>query len=259
MEALSTCDQKNGIIYLSPPNPGFEKLYIAVRDQEKRLYSPEELLLLPYVPALHPYYAEWQARQESFVLLQDQLIQARPQYILEIGCGNGWLAHQLGQATGAYVYALDVNATELEQGAKVFKSDRLVFVYADIFDLEDNGSFLPKFDAIIMAASLQYFPNIDHLLKRISDFLQPNGAIHILDTPFYKTKNLPHAQARSLHYYAQLGFPEMAQYYFHHSWESIEVFSPEIVYKPSTLNQWLSGKKNPFPYLKIRKNKIETV
>lgn len=251
LEILTGYDQKNGVIYLSAPNPDFEQLYIAVRDKEQRLYSPEELRQLPKVPAQHRFAGEWEMRQESFSFLQKILTKDSPKQVLEIGCGNGWLSYQLSKSIDCQVYALDINATELEQGAMVLKNDRLTFIYADIFDAGIHEGILPKFDAIIFAASLQYFPDLPALMRRIAGFLQPDGAVHILDSPFYHQANRRDAQERSLQYYRQLGFAEMSAYYFHHTWENIAPFSPQIMYRPSMIRRWFLGRKNPFPYLKI--------
>jgi hypothetical protein len=64
----------------------FERMYVAVRDKEGRLYSDKQVAALPDIDAAHRYYKEWKLRKHS----ADQLIgflkkQRRPLNILEVG------------------------------------------------------------------------------------------------------------------------------------------------------------------------------
>jgi SAM-dependent methyltransferase len=76
----------------------FEQNYLQVRSAEGRLYSDAELAALPCVCEGHPLYDEWKIRKKScqrlIVYLQQK---ASGLKILEIGCGNGWLAAQLAK------------------------------------------------------------------------------------------------------------------------------------------------------------------
>src|SRR6185437_11173827 len=126
----------------------FEKQYIQVRSLEGRLYTDQELLHLPDIEPGHPHFREWQTRRLS--------TRRASMDILEIGCGNGWLSHQLAELPGTRVTGVDINFTELQQAARVFNNDpNLRFIHGDIRSgiLEDR-----TFDVIVFAASLQYFP-----------------------------------------------------------------------------------------------------
>src|SRR5687767_5432876 len=84
------------------PDLAFEKTYIGLRQKEGRMYSDEELLQLPVVPKEHPHYREWQIRRRSCNRLIHHLEKKRSLLkILEIGCGNGWMAHQLALTAGS--------------------------------------------------------------------------------------------------------------------------------------------------------------
>ena len=105
---------------------------------------------------------------------------------LELGCGNGWLAHNLATSLNAEVCAVDVNETELLQGARVFNGQKnLCFVYANIFSFIFNPK---KFDTIILGSSIQYFHDLKNLFATLFDLMNPGGTIYIADSPFYTTQ-----------------------------------------------------------------------
>lgn len=231
------------------PDSLFEEKYINIRYREKRIYSDEEVRNLPLISMNHPHYKEWVIRKQS----ADKLIhylkkENKPLKILEIGCGNGWLCHQLSKMDNCEVMGSDINFTELQQAARVFKGiEGLRFIYGDI-----RYGILQtlQFDVIVFAASLQYFESSQQILQSASEHLAEDGEIHILDSAFYKPGELPAAKQRTEKYYLQLGFPEMANHYFHHSANDLESFNYRILYDPKKI----LFRKNPFPWICIKKN-----
>jgi ubiquinone/menaquinone biosynthesis C-methylase UbiE len=102
--------------------------------------------------------------------------------ILEIGCGNGWLAAKLAGLKDARVFALDVNEVELEQAKRVFKKSNLQFFEGG----GGNQYFVGlKFDVIVFAASIQYFSPLQNTLAEMLKYLAQDGEIHLIDTNFY--------------------------------------------------------------------------
>jgi len=96
------------------PDSLFENKYINIRWQENRMYGDEEVFQLPHVNKEHPHYREWLIRMRSCNRLLRYLgKKAKPIHILEVGCGNGWLAHRLSGLEGADVIGADINFTEL--------------------------------------------------------------------------------------------------------------------------------------------------
>jgi ubiquinone/menaquinone biosynthesis C-methylase UbiE len=236
-----------------PPESGehkeFEKKYIQVRQTEKRVYSDEELGRLPDVPATHPHAGEWKIRKISaFHLVHYLESRNRPQHLLEVGCGNGWLSHELSRIPACRVVGMDINLVELKQAARVFPaSSKLKFVYGDPISgiLSDL-----RFDAVVLAACIQYFPSITRLLE-ILRALCLEGEIHILDSPFYKKEDLAGARQRTVDYYQSLGFPEMSEYYHHHSLAEIDPLPYRIMPRPGAWKKSLLGRSNPFPWICI--------
>ncbi len=233
-------------------------LYLSVREKEGRLYSDEVVAQLPVVLHGHPQANEWRARAASAARLTRHLArQAQPLHILDLGCGNGWLANRLSEA-GYQVVGVDQNLYELKQAARVFSSNpQVTFLAADIF----SAPFAPEtFDVILLASAIQYFPNLPALLNTLFQYLKPQGAIHIMDSPLYASEEIPSAMQRSEQYYASLGFPEMAEQYFHHGVADLGPFDAQWLYRPgprSLRQRLLRSVDSPFPWLVINKQAVQ--
>lgn len=231
-------------------------LYLRVREKEGRLYSDDLLARLPDIPTGHPLAEEWRARSVSASRLTRYLLRRpQPLLVLDLGCGNGWLANLLA-ASGLHVLGMDRNHLELRQAARVFSSNhRLGFLEADIF----SAPFPPAlFDVILLASVIQYFPDLPTLLSLLLKYLKPGGEIHVMDSPLYNDDaGVEAAAARTQTYYASLGFPQMAAFYFHHRFSVLQSFSPRVLYSPRMLAlKRLFGKPDsPFPWFVIPFNR----
>jgi len=227
-----------------------EKIYLELRKQEGRIYTDEEVKLLPKIPAGHPLAFEWKIRKKSSEKLVKYLSSKKlPLTILEIGCGNGWLSYSLAKIAGSEVTGLDINLTELNQATNVFSDQlNLQFVYADIFDTWFDEK---KFNIIVMAAAVQYFPEFEKLIDRLLSLLAKGGEIHLLDSPFYKSeKESDEAHKRSADYFSKRGSSSMSQYYFHHSRLFLNNYNFRLI-KPSLVNKISYSKV--FPWVIIYK------
>jgi ubiquinone/menaquinone biosynthesis C-methylase UbiE len=223
-----------------------EQLYYDVRNKEGRIISDAQLVQLPYVNPDNPYKKEWDIRAASLERLHKYLSKEYKNAhlrILDIGCGNGWMSKRLSNA-GHSVTGVDLNMAELMQAEKVFgDSETLNWAYADVLSNELTGS---NFDIILLAASCQYFADITALTNRLFAILNTGGEIHLLDSVFYKQNSLQAAHLRTVEYYKNLGYPEMGNYYFHHSVEEIKKLGYEKLY-PGILSN------SPLQWWKIAK------
>jgi SAM-dependent methyltransferase len=224
--------------------------YLRVRTRENRILPDEAVAVLPLVAPGHPNAKEWNLRAKTlrrFQVYLDKNFGNKPLKILDLGCGNGWMAHHLAVHPARQVRAADVNGPELQQGARLFGRENLIFWQVDI--LKDK---LPEndFDLIVLAASVQYFPDLRALIHVLKTCLKPGGEIHLLDSPFYADEAARiAARERSRQYYQGVGIPEMAQHYYHHTWPELRAFGAE------NLNHSLINKlfcRFRFPWVRIR-------
>ena len=253
MDFLKNYPLHHQVYFLTPEQPGFESAYLAVRAAEGRIYTDELVRQLPRLPAQHSQYQEWRRRKRSTLRLLRYLKNKRVANILDLGCGNGWLTHQLAVTAATSVLGLDINRVELEQAASLFSSERCHFGYGDIFTAE-----LPKqtFDAIILNSCIQYFENLKMLLDCLLELVAEQGSIHILDSPIYEENELVAARKRTQHYYQKLGFPKMADQYYHHSWDTLKAYDYSTPYNPQKLltkvRQRLFLPDSPFPWVILK-------
>jgi SAM-dependent methyltransferase len=233
-------------------------LYLRVREKEGRVYTDNIVRDLPIVPDGYPLADEWKARSASASRLRRYLARfSRRLTILDLGCGNGWLANLLAQSAHKVV-GLDHNIYELKQAARVFsKNTDVLFMEADIFSAPFERE---SFDIVILASSIQYFSDLHMLFRTLCKYLSGPGEIHILDSPLYRDQDVESAIERSREYYAALGFPDMANRYFHHRLSSLTVFRPRILYQPNhkvlQIKHFLKRVDSPFPWLSIQKQNI---
>lgn len=249
---LSKFNSDEGVYVLSPINNTFEDVYLKVREKENRVYADAELILLPFASSSNPHKSEWNLRARSYLRFKEYL-NAKKQglNILDLGCGNGWFCGQLSKSFNHDFYLVDVNFTELTQGRRVFNSEKLKFIYADIFE----SKFPEKgFDIILINAAIQYFPDISKLLNKLLTLLKVNGELHIIDSPIYSVNEAIKAKERTQNYHSSIGFPEMSDKYHHHTWEDIRQFNYKILYNPLTLTNKIKKifvRDCPFPWIKI--------
>jgi ubiquinone/menaquinone biosynthesis C-methylase UbiE len=226
-------------------------MYLRVREREGRLYPDDVVRQLPTIPPDHPLFAEWQARAASCDRLTTYLTRFRNRLtVLELGCGNGWLANRIAAVTNASVVGLDLNRRELHQAQRLFAHRDLSWVITDIACAAFDARV---FDVVVIASAIQYFADLPALLKMVAPFLKKQGEIHILDSPLYSAEELPAARERSRQYYSNLGFPEMAAHYHHHASDALAERNATWLYVPRKA-QTRAEKTNdsPFPWVRVR-------
>ena len=233
------------------PTDAFEQLYVQLREKEGRLYKDEEVAKLPAIQHSHLYHHEWAIRERSLRKTIAYLKRKGDELtILEVGCGNGWLAAQLASVTKSKVTGIDVNAAELDQAKRVFHHiPNLEFIHCglDSEELQDKN-----FDLIIFAASIQYFSSLKKIIKAAAAYLTLQGEIYIMDSVFYRPQEIAAARQRTEEHFNSKGCNDMTAFYFHHSMEELKRLNPTILYDPSFLLNRFSLHKNPFYHVVIK-------
>jgi SAM-dependent methyltransferase len=226
----------------------FEPAYISLRRKEGRMYTDDEVLQLPNVPPGHQLVGEWKQRKRSAHRLESYLRSKKQALnILEIGCGNGWLSHRLSCIPNVTVTGTDINETELLQALRVFQKDNLNFFTGDIRELD----LRPPFDAIVFAASFQYFFPAASILDRCLQLLQDDGEVHIIDTAFYSEADAVLARQRSAVYFLSMGAADMNAFYFHHTEQSLADYRWRYRHKPNAWSRFFF-RTTTFPWIVIQ-------
>ena len=242
----------NGVRYLSPRKGSFSSSYVELREKEGRILDDNEVRLLPETDRTNPNWSEWLLRKRSTDRFLKYLkSKEKSLTILDVGCGNGWFSHKMSTLyKGNSVVGLDINEVELEQAVRVFNSHNIEFVYGDIFNID--RVFDNRFDIITLNASLQYFNDLGLLFNLLNRFLRNSGEIHILDSPFYKETEINAARKRTIDYYSNMGFPEMSDHYYHHSFRCLKGF--KVMYRPPSklIRKVFGVKDSPFLWLRYR-------
>ena len=249
-----------GVYYLNEPDSKdieTERLYLGVRAKEGRIYTDEEVKNLPLINKAHRYYNEWKIRSAMAKKLCSLLVnELSHKSILEIGCGNGWLSSMLAEDASSSVIGLDINRSELEQGARIFNEKKnLIFTYGDIFNPLISGL---RFDYIILASSASYFNNPESLINRLLILLNEQGEIHFIDNPSYYNGDKESAKQKTEEYYESLGFPQMSRYYHHHDLIGIsQKYKHRVLYNPEKIinrvKRKITGNVSPFFWILIQK------
>lgn len=228
---------------------GFEEFYLASRKIEKRIYTDDEVGKLPDVPASHIHASEWQIRKRS----SDRLIRYlgsknKPLEILEVGCGNGWLAHRISVIPHAVVRGIDLNRFEISQAKRVFGERANLSFRESGFPSPVHQT---KYDIILFAASIQYFHSLEGVIEAALSMLKIDGEIHMMDSFIYKPDQIQKARQRSHAYYKSVGYEQMLGFYFHHSTSSLKRFNYRYLFNPASLAARIWGNSHPFAWIRI--------
>ena len=230
----------------------FDSLYFKLREREGRIYSDSEVQKLPVIHQSHKYYNEWLIRKNSSDRLIRYLLKKKQQLkILEIGSGNGWLSAKLSLIPRSMVLGVEINSFEYKQARRVFK-EYSNLEFSENFPEHDIKSG-NNFDIIVLAAAIQYFSSFQEIINKSRRLLNEKGEIHILDTHFYQETQINLARERSFKYFKSIGLSEMTGQYFHHSKNEYTKFNYRVMYSPGGFQRFLSGIKNPFPWICIYK------
>ncbi len=104
----------------------------------------------------------------------EMILRYRPNTVLDLGCGEGWLARQLAMH-GIRVLGVDVIPALIEGAKKLGGGEFAVYSYEQIA----NGSLEKQFDAVVCNFSLLGKESVDQLLGRVPTLLNANGYLFI--------------------------------------------------------------------------------
>lgn len=143
-----------------------------VDDKEQAIVDVWHDNAAPWTRAVREQAIESRRLVTDDAIVRTVLAQA-PQRVLDVGCGEGWLAHRLSRA-GLHVTGVDT-VPELIEAARAQGGDFRQLSYAELA----SGALSERFDAIICNFSLLGKASVDDLLKAMPALLQAGGALLI--------------------------------------------------------------------------------
>jgi cyclopropane fatty-acyl-phospholipid synthase-like methyltransferase len=124
--------------------------------------------------------AEAQERLTDLMIDYTQL--QAGQQLLDVGCGTGWPAIRLAQATGGTVLGITVSQTQIQQAneraCSAHMNDQVRFQYADAMQLPFEAN---SFDAAWAFESIVHMPDRSQVLREIARVLRPGGRLVLTD------------------------------------------------------------------------------
>ncbi|WP_415975994.1 class I SAM-dependent methyltransferase [Rhodococcus sp. 077-4] len=108
--------------------------------------------------------------------LLDSLVPADACDVLDVGCGDGFLAARLAERI-TRVIALDVDAPVLRRAAARFPAAPVQWMNGDVavVDLPEGG-----FDAVVSNATLHHLGDTRAALRRLSALVRPGGTLALV-------------------------------------------------------------------------------
>ena len=120
----------------------------------------------------------------------DSVIGLVPRTVMDIGCGEGWLARELA-ARNIRVLGIDAEPALVERAREAGGGDFRVASYADI----ESGALRTRADAAVCNFSLLGGGSVDALVAAVPALLNPEGALVIQTLhPREACANLPYRE-----------------------------------------------------------------
>ncbi|HZN82433.1 MAG TPA: class I SAM-dependent methyltransferase [Mycobacterium sp.] len=111
--------------------------------------------------------------------------------VLDVGCGDGFLAARLSQRIPTVV-AVDIDQPVLARARQRFPSAPVKWRCGDILDIADD---LGAFDAVVSNATLHHLPDTRVALRRLGSLVTPGGTLALVTFARPGWRHLPWAMA----------------------------------------------------------------
>ena len=115
------------------------------------------------------------SRKITSPAIYETIRKLNPHNVLDLGCGEGWLTHQLNE-TGITSVGIDATKSLIDQ-AKTKRGSFFVKTYEEI--IEDNHVPLAPYEAIIFNFCLYHKEETEHVLQAAKAFLNKRKLIII--------------------------------------------------------------------------------
>lgn len=114
--------------------------------------------------------------------LHQRILEALPkkaELILDVGCGNAWLAEAL-LPKGKTVLSMDISNVNPQKAIQRFPSERHIGLVADVYHLPIQPRSL---DAIVASEIMEHVPDPKLFIEKLTAALKPGGVL-VITTPY---------------------------------------------------------------------------
>lgn len=195
------------------PHQRFRRDYAEHRAAEG--HAALDARTLPYVTN-GPLARQWSVRARSWEAFERRVLRpARrradvratgPLRVLDLGAGNGWLAHRAATA-GAEAVALDVRGDRVDGLGASPPGSTLERVVASFEAIPMSGA---EFDVIVFNAALHYAEDLGLALREARRVARVGARIVVLDSPFYRSAEHGESMVREKRRNAERQFGDRA-------------------------------------------------
>ena len=100
--------------------------------------------------------------------------------VLDIGCGNGFLAHDIAKKSGAQVTGIDLNQGSIDVARQRFSHENVKFVCGDVLkDLPTN-----RYDVVVLSNVLEHLPERVAFLRKVQSVIHPSK--YLIRVPLFE-------------------------------------------------------------------------
>jgi 2-polyprenyl-3-methyl-5-hydroxy-6-metoxy-1,4-benzoquinol methylase len=119
----------------------------------------------------------------------DACVPASATSVLDVGCGDGFLAARLARRV-PHVVAIDADAPVLGRARARFPDAKVTWCHGDVLT---HPLGRESFDAVVSNATLHQLPDAGEALRRLSQLVRPGGTLAIVGFVRTEWRDLPWA------------------------------------------------------------------
>lgn len=143
-------------------------------DLESRLYPLEGQYAVAYDGGIHTKHRHTQYHDFFVERLQPG------ERVLDIGCGNGFLAYDMAAKGGGHVTGIELNAENVATARQKFSHPNIKFIHGDALKDLPSGAY----NTVVLSNVLEHLPGRIDFLRRIRERLHP--ARFLLRVPLFE-------------------------------------------------------------------------
>jgi 2-polyprenyl-3-methyl-5-hydroxy-6-metoxy-1,4-benzoquinol methylase len=104
----------------------------------------------------------------------------KSEQVVDVGCGIGFLAHDIAEKSGAHVYGIDISRENIKTARKKFSHERVKYVVGDALKDLPEG----KYDTVVLSNVLEHIEHRVSFLKGIVEKIRPTRIL--IRVPLYE-------------------------------------------------------------------------